>query len=335
MDSSIRGMLVQYLKKQKLTEEEFQKYLDYLDEYYFQKRKETFENGGPNNFYINERKKLYKYVLRPLLVAQKSLSGFKVIVDSDERVEVDRPKIFAVTHIGKYDIEIVMQALKEHTFVLLGDAKYMYNTLDGFFIEMNGVIYLNVYNKEDCHIAKTTVIKILQQGGNVMWYIEGIWNTSPNRIVLPFPYGIIEAALRSNAVIIPVAIEQYDKLFALRIGKHIDINAGKSFYANEKQFKMDISRELKDELATLKWLIWEKYGRGLRQDIPNDYHEKYVEGKIAEWPFFTKEEIEKRVFKEPGIVDSKEVFEPLLHLDYNKKNAFLLKGQPKIKKLKL
>jgi hypothetical protein len=315
------------LARKRLTEEELGKYLDALNEYYFQKRKHTFEEDLPIKD-MKLRKELYSF-LRQLLVAQRTLKGQKLEVLSDERKGIDSPKIYAMTHIGKYDIEMAMEALKDHTYVLLGDAKYMYQTIDDLFLRLIGVIYVDVYNAEDRYIAKETAIKVLQQGGNVLWCPEGIWNITENQIVLPCSYGIIEAAIRSKAHIVPVAIEQRGKDFYMKIGSEVTVEE----YQNVPNDKLIAIRELRENLATLRWQIWENFGSVSRREIPDNYHDEFVTARIKEWPHFTQEEIESRIFRPPGIVTEKEVFGPLEKLEYGHNNAFLLKKLPKVKRL--
>ncbi len=322
-----------FLQRKKLTKEELEKYLDDLNEYYFQKRKKTVGENEPIK-YIKARKKIYGF-LRRLLIAQTSLNRQKVNVLSDERKGTKQPKIYALNHIGKYDIEMAMQAINDHTFVLLGDAKYMYQKIDDVFLSINGVIYLDVYKKEDRHLAKETAIKTLKQGGNVLWCPEGIWNITENQVILPCSYGIIEAALQSKAQIVPVAIEQYDNEFYVKIGPELDVEKYKQLYKDEKELKINAIRDLREHLGTLRWKIWERFSFVTRNEIPDNYYEQFVEERINEWPHFTHDEIEERVFKQPGIVTTKEAFSHLENIEFNSDNAFLLRGHPKIKDLKL
>ncbi len=63
----------------------------------------------------------------------------------------------------------------------------------------------------------------LRAGGNLMYFPEGTWNLSPNLPVLPCFWGIVEIAQKGNAIIVPVAAEQYGKHFKINIGCNLDI----------------------------------------------------------------------------------------------------------------
>lgn len=56
-----------------------------------------------------------------------------------------------------------------------------------------------------------------------MYFPEGTWNLSPNLPVLPCFWGIVEIAQKGNAIIVPVAAEQYGKHFKINIGCNLDI----------------------------------------------------------------------------------------------------------------
>ena len=85
----------------------------------------------------------------------------------------------------------------------------------------------------------------------------------------------------------------------------------------------------------MRWTIWERFDSIPRSEITNDYYEKFIEERINEWPHFTREEIEERIFKQPGITTTEEAFSHLKEIEFNSDNAFLLRGHPKIKNLKL
>lgn len=51
-------------------------------------------------------KKCIRPALRPLLFAQRKIAGFQVEVMRRTRLGNKNPIIFAITHIGKWDMEI-------------------------------------------------------------------------------------------------------------------------------------------------------------------------------------------------------------------------------------
>ena len=164
-----------------------------------------------------------------------------------------RPIIFAVTHTGKYDIEIVNEAIKKSYYLLSDDEEYMYRTVDGYFTEANGVVYVDSDYHDDMAAAKIICEKALSQGANVMWYPEGIWNLSPNLLILPLKYGIIDSAIKTNALILPVAIDQKENDFYVNIGQFIYPEDLPVKDSNDKKGKILSATILRDQMATLKW----------------------------------------------------------------------------------
>ena len=196
-------------------------------------------------------KTLFPFFLR-LLKIKRIISGGKInIINNCYYNKNEKPVIFAITHVGKYDIERVYEALNEHSILLFGTPEDVHGTFDGFMLEKILVNYLDINDKEDRKVVKRQMIKDLKNGANIMWFPEGTWNISPNLLVLPIRYGIIEVALEANVPIVPIALE-YDL-----DNKIYYINIGENFYANKYLNKIDAITELRDTLATLKWEIFE------------------------------------------------------------------------------
>lgn len=118
---------------------------------------------------------------------------------------------------------------------------------------------------------------------------EGIWNLTDNFPMMKNFPGAVQAADECGVPIIPIAIEQREKHFLLNVGEEIN------FADTEDNVDVQI---LRDTLATLKWEIWEKLPRKKRRDIPEGYHEKFVQERLAECDGFTKELVDGRMFQD-------------------------------------
>lgn len=140
-------------------------------------------------------------------------------------------------------------------------------------------------------------ITTLEKGGNIMWFPEGIWNLSPNQPVLPLPFGIIEVALRANAAIVPVAVEQYGREFYVNIGSIFDVEKYCLQHTDEFVLKTAAITDLRDVMATLKWQIWEYRQPCKRLDLPQDYFDSFVNERLKEWHGFTYDDIRAREFQ--------------------------------------
>ena len=244
--------------------------------------------------------------------------GFTYELIKDERSLTNRPIIFAVTHVGKFDIEVISESIKEHYYLLSGDYEHIQGIIDAPFIALNGVIYFNEKDKDDRKSASKRMITHLKSNGNLMYFPEGTWNLSPNLPMLPCYWGIVDVAKQSNAIIIPVAADQYDKHFKINIGKNFDMLE----YEDTISGKTNAINDLRDELATLKWEIWETE-KTSRNKIKNNEWAKYISDRLQEWPYFSEEYIKDLIFKPKNVVEHDEVYGFTKKMIPNKTNAFL------------
>ena len=191
----------------------------------------------------------------------------------DEHIKTKEPVVYACTHIGGVDIETAFEIIKNPCWLFLGDPREVYKNIDGFMLGLNGVICLDSKDKDDRRIAKETAIGLLQNGGSLMIFPEGAWNISVNQPVMGLFSGTADIAIQSKANIVPVALECYGKHMYAAIGKSIEV-------AESWDDKYQLTRHLRDALATLKWRIFESVGVWNRKDIPENYSKSFMNGII-------------------------------------------------------
>ena len=170
-----------------------------FNELYF-KTREKDENGFLGKLSLKTRRKLHWFVILVFKI-KNALSGYKCEVLYDKREKTDRPIIFAITHIGKLDIEVSFIPLKEHFFVLTGDYEHLQGLVDGAFVILNGAFFFNERVKEDRKAVAEKMTEHLKQGGNIMYFPEGAWNLKPALPMLPCFWGIVDIAQKSNAIV--------------------------------------------------------------------------------------------------------------------------------------
>ena len=313
-----------------------------LREYYIKKRNYQYINGE----HLSGKK--IRDVLHPILwglmaLSRKYMNKQTLTILKDERKKTSKPVIYAITHVGMYDVQLVSEAIKKHQYTFMGDPETMYRTFDGFIMNLNGVVYCDLDDKgekiekdgkqvvireNDKKIAKQVAVDQLKNGNNLMFYPEGVWNLSANLPMLPLFPGIIDIALETGCEIIPVAIEQYDRDFIVNIGKNIDVNPDKIDFdvledealnkisPEEKRKKLEERRKkhieeqkelLRDTMATLKWQIFESHPEQQREkygSFESEYR-KYVDTRYNEWV----DKKTKKPFYNDGIV-KKRTFKP-------------------------
>lgn len=290
-----------------------------LEAYYRQRRKEHWENKDPFKDVKLRR------ILHPVLITGARLSHIlsnqKVTILANRQIKTDKPVIYAATHIGWDDIEMIISTIDRHAYLFWGDPRGTYRTIDGFLLDINGCIICDTDDKLDRFVGKETCIKWIQQGGNLLIFPEGAWNITENLPVMQFFTGTAEMSIRTGADIVPIAIEQYGKDYTINIGKNIS-PAG--FTVSDKREFTDM---LRDAIATLKWQIWESHPISSRASLPAETKKLHTQKLMTENKedsysleyidiirFHTKEELEQKAVE--------------CHLDKlipNRKNAFLFR----------
>lgn len=230
-------------------------------------------------------------ILMFLLRIKSKLSGLTYEFVSENRVDVKSGKtvVYAITHIGKFDYEMLVEACDIFAYPFAGDWELMYATVDDYFLRANGVLWVDTSDKEDRQNSFKYMMKALKQGISMVIYPEGIWNLTENLPMMKIFPGAVQAAKECGVSIIPIAIEQRGKHFLLNVGNELD------FADTEEGVAV---QSLRDTMATLKWEIWEHLPREKRTEISDDYHEKFVQQRLAECAGFTKELVEGRMFRD-------------------------------------
>lgn len=227
-------------------------------------------------------RKVIRPLLRAMLYVSRKMQGYKTEILNRTEVPHGKPVIFAVSHIAKLDFEIVSEIIRQQYYVLAADFMLMKGTFSGFYLWMNGVIYIDVLDKQDRRNSRNFMVKVLKQGGNILLFPEGAWNLSPNELIYDIQLGAVDMAMETGAVIIPISLEIYDKQkkFVINMGTPMQISGGQN---TTKEFKIQKTTELRDAMATLKYEIWEHEGITKRTDIESNYWSKYVRRRCAEW----------------------------------------------------
>lgn len=262
-----------------------------MDELEVEKKKEfeKYKQGKKrclikNSYIPMKLRKMIHPLLHVMLLVSRKSRGYKIEVINKPRVVSNRPVIYAVSHIGKFDFEIVSEIITQQVFVLAADFVHTKGTFSGFFLWMNGVVYIDVLDKEDRKNSRNIMVKIAKQGGNIMIFPEGTWNLSPNEIVYDIQLGTVDIAMETGAVILPISVEQYEeeKKFVVNAGDIIEVKQ-----RDDREYKIKKTQELRDAMATLKYEIWEREGIVERNTIKINHWENFILHRCKEWPQYT------------------------------------------------
>lgn len=219
---------------------------------------------------------------------------------------------------------------------------------------------LRIYNDKlkniinDRKNVKHVISDVLNNGYNMLWYYEGSWDFSENKPYYDGYNYIVQAAIDSNAIVLPLAFDIIEKsslfqkrMACVRFGTPIDY---RKIYGNRKLTKEEKNEALdllKGQIGyELMFNIWQKHSFIKRNElakrhskkltaedyfIPDykrpsplrNYWDEYIKRALKEWKF-SEEDIEKKHFVDKNVVEQKSAFKHLDDIDINEKNAFLL-----------
>lgn len=286
-----------------------------LEAYYCQRRKDRFAQGKKLK-YIRIRKVFYPVFSKFLLIDR--FFRKQTVTVLGERKKYAEPVIFACTHIWENDLENIYEMLGRSCWWFVGDPRVLYKDISGLLVYLNGCIFLDTGDKEDRHIAYLRSVELLKGGGSLMIFPEGARNGSENLPVMPLFSGTAKMAMETGTKIVPVAIERYDKRFAVKMGTEI---RPEDFGRTD-----DLTQALRDAMASLKWEIWEQEEHIARNTLPPDYGEQFnktFEQCLAPWD--TLETAERTRFHTKAEIEHRDTFAHLEKLVPCRENAFLLR----------
>ena len=283
-----------------------------------EKRLERFEKYGGRVRYLRLHALAHR-ILVLLMRAELYLGGKRLTVLRDERKKTDRPTIFCPTHIGGVDIEMSFLATKTPCWILLGDPRELYKSLDGMFLQMNGWIPMDVPVKEDRTAAKAQMTALLKKGGNLLLFPEGAQNVSINALLSPLYAGAVDLAITCGAEIVPIAIGRDGDKYYFILGENISYDG----CAYEDRFRL--TDELRDRMASLKWEIIEQLPPLQRDKLSEAAYDDFINSIITMNTEYTLtvDDIKAELYHPKGITDPTEAYAFMDKLIPCQENAFL------------
>lgn len=314
-----------------------------LEEYYRELRKYEYEsNVSPHDKeYYEKRCKILSNILK----IEMKIFGYQTKIFRDYRdKDNEKPKIYAVTHIGRFDIESSVITKDEHARFLWGNPGSLYKKPEKILMNLLDPIFIDTWPefREDCHIGQKQMVRSNDNGINVQIYPEGAYNIFPNKVVMRLFDGAVKTQQegKKDADIIPVAITQYGKTFYVSYGENISREFLKKYPIKEAT---DILRE---KMATLKWeqiaeLSGEKTFVGNPEDdvfytqkrtdlSPTAYEEFIDQVMLGNDEEYNMDEIERTRYKDKNCPEPQEI-ENDLEYWISKYPAFFLSSEERFK----
>lgn len=253
---------------------------------------------------INEKPhKVLHFFLHQLMKISRIAAGIKVI-KLNEKLPImppEMPVIFVITHVGKNDIAVFNEVVERHFTILSGDYESLHNNVEGFITALNGVLFFDMNSKTDRKSVESRVEQILTRGDNILCSMEAAWNLSPNTLCAKLFPGMIRCAIRSNAAIVPIGIERFNrKLYGINVGNRF-FSDWSSISADDKEAILKVAQELRQAMAEAKFELYldarlQPLITYRRRDIGeyDSYLQNFKNDILSEWTFTEKDIQSKR-----------------------------------------
>ncbi len=252
----------------------------------FLKSKQIFEDRNELRFFN------YKEQLK--LGENVELDTNLLAKDEGIKLNKDETVIWVANHGFKDDALATVLSANKNAYILFGSLPQFYNTIDGIISWLNGVILVNRKLDSSKKSSIKKCVKILQMKKDIIIYPEGVWNKSPNKLVLHLWPGIYKIAKEANVKVVPVVhykrkLHKEDKndIIHTVIDEPIDLTK----FSEEEALTY-----LRDKMAYWTYLMMQKYGKSTREELLKDYYYS-----VEAWEEQLKERVNTADYYDPEI----------------------------------
>lgn len=273
---------------------------------------------SPEKFTTPNKMKIRK-VISPLIRKVILLSAHKKVIIEDYPKLDDNQYIFSSTHYFTEDIQVGIGSLDRNAWALIGTTDQLEHNPRMYGGWLNGIIYVDRNNDKSRKDSLKKMEYILNNGGNVLIYPEGGWNTTENLLVQTLFASPYKLCCSTGKKVVPIAIynERDNDIIYVKAGEPMDL----SVY--EKKEALTI---LRDQMATLMYDLIEKYSKPIvRKELTGDIHLKHMEEikndyLKAKWTRDVWDE-ELTVYRDKSITTPEMINKVVDDVDINASNA--------------
>ena len=242
----------------------------------------------------------------------------------------NEPVIWAPNHYFKDDTLASITALNRHAYILFGSLPQFYNTIDGVTAWLNGVVMTNRKSRESKKASIPKAIKTMEYGADILVFGEGVWNKSPNRLLLDFWPGIHRIAKETGALVVPIAHYIEDPTNQKK-DNCIHTVVDDPIRIDDLPEKAGLNY-LREIIATWYYLMMERYGESTREcelvgfKSANDVWEQSLRDRILTTERYDKEIEFIADFRPKDITLPEDVFKSIAEiLNFNSLNVSHIK----------
>lgn len=200
--------------------------------------------------------------------AAPKMMSFRQVFENPAPAISSDPVIWCANHSFKDDVAATVSATR-HAYILFGSLPIFFNTFDGFGVWLNGCVLCNRKLRDSRHHAYLGASHVLDKGTDLIIFPEGVWNNTPEKIILPLWPGAVRLAQEKRVKIIPVVHYLCDPHRKYR-GNVIHTSYGDPLNVTNMTEKQGITL-LRDTMASIYYELMDKYGHITRAELLSGY----------------------------------------------------------------
>lgn len=202
------------------------------------------------------------------------------------------PVIWCPNHGFKDDVAASIGAAR-HAYVLFGSFPMFFNTFDGIGAYINGVALCNRKVRASRLASAEASKRLLYMGMDMVVFPEGVWNKTPDKLMLDFWPGAYRLAKETGCRIIPVIhylADPHKKYEGNVI--HTVIADPISMEGLDEEAGQAL---LRDTMAAWYFRLMERYGQSTREELLNGFEtaddawESYMAMHTGLVPYYDRE----------------------------------------------
>ena len=200
-------------------------------------------------------------------LAPKTMKFRQVFENSAPALSSD-PVIWCANHSFKDDVAATVVAAR-HSYIFFGSLPIFFNTFDGFGAWLNGAVLCNRKLRTSRHHAYLAASYILKKGSDLIVFPEGVWNNTPEKIILNLWPGAVRLAQEKGIKIVPVVhyLREPHQKYRENV---IHTYYGEPIAMSGLSEKEGITF-LRETMASMYYELMDKYGHSTRAEQLSGY----------------------------------------------------------------
>lgn len=249
---------------------------------------------------------------RQVIESKNALLG----IDAPDK-PINLPKeavIWCPNHGFKDDVLATVLACR-HAYILFGSLPDYFNTFDGITAFLNGVVMCNRKVAASRHASVENAKRVMAMGADLLMFPEGVWNKTPDKLILPLWPGAYRIARDTGCRIVPVIHYLADP------HKKYKENVVHTVIADPISMEGLTEEEgltlLRDTMATWYFRLMERYGQSTRQALlegfenADDAWESYIAMHTGLVQYYDREIELKADYRPKVIIRPEDVWRPV------------------------